>query len=377
MRHYARADGHFLHLAQLKNQRARNVALLDAGLAQVELAGLAVVVGEAFGPDALFLALHLGGEGMEALLRIFTRAALFAAPRVRLVIHPAFGIAERHVPILLEGGEGALRGIDGQEGEVGRSEPFQLRVEIGEVAALKKRVVREVDAGNDVLGAEGDLLRLGEEVVDAAVKHEAAHAADGNLLLGDDFGGVKHIEVELIGEVLIKKLQAQFPLGESAGLDGIPQVAAMVIRVRAVDLDCLVPEYGLEPELRLPMELHKGRFPLRVDEPEGVNAEAFHEAERARDRTVGHGPHDHVHAFRGQRYKIPEIVVRRCRLGKSPVGLLLGRVNEIRKLDGVLNEEDGDVVANDVPVALFGVELHREAANVAGKVRRALIARYS
>ena len=292
---------------------------------------------------------------------------MFAAPGVRLVIHPAFGIAERHVPVLLEGGEGALRRIDRQEGEVRTAEPFHLCVEVGEVAALQKRVVREVDAGNDVLRAERDLLGLGEEVVDAAVEHQAADAADGNLLLGNDLGGVEHVEVELIGEVLVEQLQAQLPLRKIAGLDRIPEVAAVEIRVRAVDLDRLVPDHRLEAELRLPMKLDEGRFALRVDEPEGVHAKAFHEAERARDRAVGHDPHDHVHAFRRQRYEIPEIVVRGLRLRKAAIGLLLGRVNEVRKLDGVLDEEHRDVVADDVPVAFFGIELDREAAHIAGK----------
>ena len=122
------------------------------------------------------------------------------------------------------------------------------------------------------------------------------------------------------------------------------------------------------------MKLDEGRFALGVDEPEGVNAEAFHEAERAGDRAVGHDPHDHVHAFRRQRYEVPEIVVRRLRLREAAVGLLLGRVNEVGKLDGVLDEEDRDVVADDVPVALFGIELHRKAAHIARKVCRALVA---
>src|SRR5271166_6108914 len=129
------------------------------------------MIGEAFRPDALLLSLHLGRVGAETLLRVFARTACRTTPRVRLVIHPAFGIAERHVPVLLEGCEGALRCIDGQEGEVRRTEPFYLGVEVGKVAALQKRVVREVYPGQDVLCAKRDLLRLCEEVVDAAVEH--------------------------------------------------------------------------------------------------------------------------------------------------------------------------------------------------------------
>lgn len=51
----------------------------------------------------------------------------------------------------------------------------------------------------------------------------------------------------------------------------------------------------------------------------------------------------------------------RCR----PVRLRLHGMNHIRKFERVLNEEDRNVVANDVPVTLLGVELDRESPNVA------------
>ena len=43
-------------------------------------------------------------------------------------------------------------------------------------------------------------------------------------------------------------------------------------------------------------------------------------------------------------------------------------MNDIWKLHSVLNEEDGDVVANDVPIALFGVELDGETADIADSI---------
>ena len=62
------------------------------------------------------------------------------------------------------------------------------------------------------------------------------------------------------------------------------------------------------------------------------------------------------------------------RLREAAVGLLLGGVDHVRELDRVLDEEHRDVVADEVPVALLGVELHGEAADVAGEVGRALVA---
>ena len=48
---------------------------------------------------------------------------------------------------------------------------------------------------------------------------------------------------------------------------------------------------------------------------------------------------------------------------------------DVGELDRVLDEEHRDVVADDVPVALLRVQLHREATDVAGEVERSLAAR--
>ena len=72
--------------------------------------------------------------------------------------------------------------------------------------------------------------------------------------------------------------------------------------------------------------------------------------------------------------EIPEIVMRRLRLRKGAVGLLLDGVDDVGKLDGVLDEEHRDIVADDVPVAFLGVELDRKAAHVARQIGRSLAA---
>jgi hypothetical protein len=67
-------------------------------------------------------------------------------------------------------------------------------------------------------------------------------------------------------------------------------------------------------------------------------------------------------------YEIPEIVVRGLRLRETAVGFLLGGMDDIGELDRVLDEEDRDVVADDVPVALLRIKLDRKAAHVARQV---------
>jgi hypothetical protein len=58
-----------------------------------------------------------------------------------------------------------------------------------------------------------------------------------------------------------------------------------------------------------------------------------------------------------QRHEIPEGVVGALRLWDLPVGMRLRRVDDVRELDRVLDEEDRDVVADQVEGAFFGVEL--------------------
>ncbi len=148
----------------------------------------------------------------------------------------------------------------------------------------------------------------------------------------------------------------------------------MKVRIGAVDLDRLVPDHRLQPRLRLPVELDEARLPLGVDQPEGVDAKTLHEPERPRDGPVGHDPHDHVHRLRHQRDEVPEGVVRRLRLRKATVGLGLRRVDQVGELDRVLDEEDRNVVADEVPVPLLRIEPHRETAHVPRQIRRSLAA---
>jgi len=49
-------------------------------------------------------------------------------------------------------------------------------------------------------------------------------------------------------------------------------------------------------------------------------------------------------------------------------------MDDVRELDRILDEKYRDIIADQVPVALLGVELNGKAAYIAGKVRRSLVA---
>ena len=60
-----------------------------------------------------------------------------------------------------------------------------------------------------------------------------------------------------------------------------------------------------------------------------------------------------------------------CACGKGAIRFGLGGMDDVGKLDGVLDEEDRDVVADQIPIAFLGVELDGKAAHVAGEIERA------
>jgi hypothetical protein len=105
-----------------------------------------------------------------------------------------------------------------------------------------------------------------------------------------------------------------------------------------------------------------------------MHAKALHGAVAARDGAVGHRPHQHVGDFGHQRGKVPERVVCGSRLRHGEVRLGLGGMDQVRKLHRVLNEEDRNVVAHQIPVAFVRVELHGEAAHISCGVGRAAFA---
>ena len=86
-----------------------------------------------------------------------------------------------------------------------------------------------------------------------------------------------------------------------------------------------------------------------------MDPKPFHKSKGAGNRPIGHDPHDHVHTFRRQGDKVPKIIMGRLRLGKAPIGFLFGRVDNIRKFDGVLNKKHRYVVPDKIPVPFFGI----------------------
>ena len=66
--------------------------------------------------------------------------------------------------------------------------------------------------------------------------------------------------------------------------------------------------------------------------------------------------------------EVPEIIVCGLPLRYLIVRLGFYSMDEVRKLDGILNEEDWNVVPDNVPDTLLGVELGGEATNITNSI---------
>ncbi len=108
------------------------------------------------------------------------------------------------------------------------------------------------------------------------------------------------------------------------------------------------------------MELHPEPLTRVVVEAEGVAAESVHVAVAVRQTPVRHHDRHLVQGFGQVRPEVP-VVLRAAEVGP---GVALDRMVQVRELQRVAEEEHRGVVADDVPVALIGVEAHSEAPDV-------------
>src|SRR4030095_12887837 len=97
-----------------------------------------------------------------------------------------------------------------------------------------------VDARDDMGCTEGDLFRVGEEVVGIAIQHESSDGLYRDELLRDELGRVQHVEGELFRLLLGEYRNAKLPLWVVACFDGFPKIASAEVGIGAGNLHCLV-----------------------------------------------------------------------------------------------------------------------------------------
>ncbi|CAM5694861.1 hypothetical protein STENM36S_06811 [Streptomyces tendae] len=291
----------------------------------------------------------------EAVRLVVLRALVAAVVQVAVT-----GVGARH---------GGVRAVHRQLVGID-ADAVAVRVAVGEEAALEHLVRGRPDAGHEVRRGEDRLLDLGEDVLRVAVELQLPEPDDRVVRVRPHLGQVERVEAVRRRLGHGHDLHADGPGREVAALDGLTQVALVRVGVLTGELVGLGLGEVLDALVGLEVVLDPEGLARLVVPLVGVRAEAVHVAVRRRDAAVAEQPGDLVRRLRRQAPEVPDVV----HLGRTRVGVALLGADEVGELDGVLDEEHRGVVADEVVVALLGVELQREAARVADGVRRTQVA---
>lgn len=215
---------------------------------------------------------------------------------------------------------------------------------------------------------KGDLLDLGEVVLDILVQVELSDLAAWKLLLRPDVSQVKDVDLLLLPQVLGllrgHGLDFQVPSRVVALLDGVEKIFLVSIGRVAVGL-------GLRNEASALLGLHVELDVLPVtglvDQLHGVARVTVHLAPVLWNTTVAHQDHDLVDGL----WVLGEVVPEHSGVVSAAQvrgGVTLLSVDEVREFGWVPQEEDWSVVCDHIPVALVGPELNRETTWVSGTV---------
>jgi hypothetical protein len=110
------------------------------------------------------------------------------------------------MPVLLEMRKRTLWRINRKMSKVRATEPFELRIEVREVATLKEGIIGKVYPRHDILSAEGDLFGFGEKIVNTTIKHKATDAPNGYVFLWYKLSSIKYIKGKFVSELFVKEL---------------------------------------------------------------------------------------------------------------------------------------------------------------------------
>lgn len=192
------------------------------------------------------------------------------------------------------------------------------------------------------------LLSLRKVVAWVAVQRHLAQRRHWDQILRNDLGWVENVETKGQLILLVDDLNTEFPLWEIASLNRIEEILSVEIGVLSGHGLSFLPDKGSLSLERLEMELDEFRLAVIRHETEGVYTKAIHVAERTWNSVSRHGPHQRMHGARLLAEEIPGGIMSCSGLRNFTVLLGLDSVNQIGKLDGILDEEDGNVVSNDI-----------------------------
>nr|AFX60989.1 Bli21 [Bacillus licheniformis] len=263
------------------------------------------------------------------------------------------------------------RPVDRNFMKVRTSQSDQLCVRIGKEPALQKRIVCKIDSRNNVARMESGLFRFGKNVILVSIQRHFTDDLNRNHFFRPKLCRIKDIKVKLELVFFVNHLHAELILHFIASFDRFPKIAAVIVGIFPGDCLRFVPDERMDAKDGLPVKFNKARLAFFIYKPERMNAEAFHHPVASRNRPVRHRPHDHVSRFFIVGDKVPKRIVRCRSLRHFVIRFRLKGMHQVRELDGILNEENGDVIADEIIVPFFCIKLCRESSDITDGITRA------
>lgn len=175
-------------------------------------------------------------------------------------------------------------------------------------------------------------------------------------------------------------------------------------RVLTANFQRLVPNKTMNAEFRNHMKFDKKSLTLSIDEGIGVDTKSLHHPERARnpfsaseyvDKRISsnRGPPrsdiTHItmcaaridvkrkvhwrmwmqmHTLRLKTNEVPKVIMSTLPLRNLIARLGFHGMDDVGKFYSILNEENGNVISDYVPITFGSIELHGETANIANSI---------
>lgn len=281
--------------------------------------------------------------------------------RVRSVILSRAEVSiDAHGTITLVGvNTGSVGAVNGDLFVVG-SESMSVSIRVREKTSLEHLVERGLDSGNQVRRRESGLFGFSMEVLGVAVKSKLTDINQGVVFVRPDLGYIIDIE-SILGSISNgHDLNLEVPSGEVFFGNVIEKIVSSKVFIGGDLSGCLFGSKALDSLISLEVILDKEFFLFVVNPLEGVRRVSVHVSESIGSSTIRHKNGDLMECFGrvGPEVKLHVGIV------SSLLGARLLRVDEVRELDGVLDEEHGGVVTDHIVVAFFSVEFNGKSTGV-------------
>jgi len=287
----------------------------------------------------------------------------------RLVIGSRTLIVESGGTISLEVGGLSERSVDGELSVVD-TKAVSVSVGVGEETRLENGIGTGLDSRDEVGRREGDLLDLGEVILNVLVEGKLSNRSKRELLLRPGLGQVENVVSELLSLFRSHDLNVESPRREFLTFNRFEQVSSGVIGSSSSGLSSLLISESLDTLIRLVVELNVNERSILLDHLVSVSRVSMHESVSVRSSSsVREENGELMERFRVERGVVPEVV------GILQVSLRVSllSVNEVRELHRVSEEEDGSVVVNVIPVSFLRSQLDRETTRVTSGIGRSTL----